>query len=322
LNVEDGRIQKVLADAGVASRRAVERMIEEGRIRVNGLPATAGQKIGIKDRIEVDGRGVRLPRTTESTRVLLYKKQVGEMVTRDDPEGRKTVFRKLPKLESGRWIAVGRLDINTSGLLLLTNDGELARRLTHPSFELQREYAVRVLGEINDDTIERLKKGVRLEDGMAHFDDVVPGDNEDGEGANQWYRVTLREGRNREVRRLFESQRLQVSRLIRVRYGPIELGRGVKSSGYRDLLPEELKALRESVGMDEPTRKRPGAADPKTYPFKRQASRPSKSQRADKAEDKPMRKNSGSAAIRSRLGSGGLGRGERRPTGSGRSRAK
>jgi len=274
MSIEDGRIQKVLADAGIASRRAVERMIEEGRIRVNGLPASPGQRVGIKDRIEVDGRGIRLPRVAEATRVLLYKKQVGEMVTRDDPEGRKTVFRKLPALESGRWIAVGRLDLNTSGLLLLTNDGELARRLTHPSFELQREYAVRVLGEIDAAVIDRLKKGVRLEDGMAHFDEVVPGENEDGEGANQWYRVTIREGRNREVRRLFESQGLQVSRLIRVRYGPIELGRGVKSSGYRDLLPEEMKALRSSVGLEAPARRKPAAHAGAAKPIKRRSPAP------------------------------------------------
>jgi 23S rRNA pseudouridine2605 synthase len=200
--------------------------------------------------VQVDGRGVRLAKVAEVTRVLLYKKRVGELVTRDDPEGRKTVFRKLPELENGRWIAVGRLDLNTSGLLLLTNDGELARRLTHPRFELEREYAVRVLGGIDDDVLERLRKGVRLDDGMAHFDSIERGDNEDGEGANQWWRVTLKEGRNREVRRLFESQRLQVSRLIRVRYGPITLGHGVKSSGYRELTADEMRALRAAVKLE------------------------------------------------------------------------
>ncbi len=248
--MSDARIQKVLAEAGVASRRAVEKLIAEGRVRVNGEVATVGQKVSLQDRVQVDGRGVRLAKIVEATQVLLYKKRTGELVTRDDPEGRKTVFRKLPALDNGRWIAVGRLDLNTSGLLLLTNDGELARRLTHPSFELEREYAVRVLGEMTDEVIERLRKGVKLEDGMAHFDSIERGDNEDGEGANQWWRVTLKEGRNREVRRLFESQRLQVSRLIRVRYGPIELGRGVKSGGYRELTADEMRALRAAVKME------------------------------------------------------------------------
>lgn len=249
------RIQKVLAEAGVASRRAIESLIAEGRISVNGETATLGQKIEPTDRVKVDGRPVRLSKTQAATRVLLYKKRVGELVTRDDPEGRKTVFRKLPELETGRWIAVGRLDINTSGLLLLTNDGELARRLTHPSFELEREYAVRVLGEMTDEILAKLRRGVELEDGEARFDTISAGDNEDGEGANQWWLVTLREGRNREVRRLFESQGLQVSRLIRVRYGPIELGRGVKSGGYRELTPDEMNRLLTRVGMEKDRKK-------------------------------------------------------------------
>jgi len=254
------RIQKVLAEAGIASRRAIEALIEEGRISVNGEPATLGQKIDSSARIKVDGRPVRLAKQQAATRVLLYKKRVGELVTRDDPEGRKTVFKKLPELETGRWIAVGRLDINTSGLLLLTNDGELARRLTHPSFELEREYAVRVLGEMNEEILDKLRKGVKLEDGPAHFDRIEPGDNEDGEGANQWWRVTLKEGRNREVRRLFESQGLQVSRLIRVRYGPVELGRGIKSGGYRELTPDEMNRVLTQVGLERDRKK----ADRKT----------------------------------------------------------
>lgn len=266
------RIQKVLAEAGVASRRAIEEMVAEGRIKVNGELATPGQKIGPGDRVTVDGRQVRHSTEREPTRVLLYKKRTGELVTRDDPEGRKTVFRKLPKLDTGRWIAVGRLDINTSGLLLLTNDGELARRLTHPSFELEREYAVRVLGEVTPEVLKRLRSGVKLDDGMARFETIEPGENEDlrdpdeeGErltaGANSWWRVTLKEGRNREVRRLMESQDLKVSRLIRVRYGPITLGRGVKSGGYRELEPEELNALRAAVQLEAPKKvktRRPG----------------------------------------------------------------
>ncbi len=273
----------MLADAGVASRRAVETMVAEGRIKVNGEPAAAGQKIVPGDRVTVDGRMVRHSMVKEATQVLLYKKRAGELVTRDDPEGRKTVFKKLPKLDSGRWIAVGRLDLNTSGVLLLTNDGELARRLTHPSFEIEREYAVRVLGTITNETLNKLRKGVELEDGPAHFDKIEAGeraevafdDEDDGaeakSAANTWWKVTLKEGRNREVRRLFESQDLKVSRLIRVRYGPILLGRGVKSGGYRELDKDELNALRAAVGFEaakkpkqvRERRSRPGAEERK-----------------------------------------------------------
>ncbi len=282
-NSTGDRIQKVLADAGVASRRAVETMVAEGRIKVNGEAASAGQKIVAGDRVTVDGRMVRHSMVKEATQVLLYKKRAGELVTRDDPEGRKTVFKKLPKLDSGRWIAVGRLDLNTSGVLLLTNDGELARRLTHPSFEIEREYAVRVLGTITNETLNKLRKGVELEDGPAHFDKIEAGeraevafDDEDDGGeaksaANTWWKVTLKEGRNREVRRLFESQDLKVSRLIRVRYGPILLGRGVKSGGYRELDKDELNALRVAVGFEaakkpkqvRERRSRPGAVERK-----------------------------------------------------------
>jgi len=253
------RIQKVLAQAGVASRRHVEELIREGRVSVNGERATIGQKIGFGDRVLVDGKGIALPRGEEAVRVLAYKKRSGEIVTRDDPEGRRTVFRKLPKLESGRWIAIGRLDINTSGLLLFTTSGELARRLMHPSFEIEREYAVRVLGEVDDEMLEHLRNGVRLEDGEGRFEKVWrsdgPGqdDAEPGESsgaANRWFQVVVKQGRNRLVRRMWESQRCQVSRLIRVRYGPVELGRGIRSAGYRELDAQELRALQRAVGLE------------------------------------------------------------------------
>jgi 23S rRNA pseudouridine2605 synthase len=258
------RIQKALASAGVASRRAIEELIREGRITVNGAPAVLGQKVNARDRIAIDGRAVKRTTAQEPLRVLLYKKRVGELVTRADPEGRRTVFRKLPELASGRWIAVGRLDINTSGLLLLTNDGELARRMTHPSFELKREYAVRVLGEIDADALRRLKRGVELDDGPAHFDtigitDSRGYDDDGGSAANRWYHVTLHEGRNRIVRRLFESQDLQVSRLIRVGYGPIKLGGGIKSGSYRELDRDEIETLLKAVDMranDKPAARR------------------------------------------------------------------
>ncbi|HSW11279.1 MAG TPA: pseudouridine synthase [Solimonas sp.] len=269
------RIQKALATAGVASRREIESMIAEGRIQVNGQPARVGQAVSPTDRITLDGKLVRLSAQQEPMRVLLFRKRTGELVTREDPEGRRTIFRKLPELETGRWIAVGRLDINTSGLLLLTNHGELARRLTHPSFEIPRRYAVRVLGEMTEETLQRLRTGVKLEDGEAHFESIAPGLNEDGQRANQWYEVMLREGRNREVRRLFESQGLQVSRLIRVSYGPIELGRGIKTSGYREATPEELCALVESVGLELPE-------------VKKVAVRSERRQRADADSDVPF----------------------------------
>lgn len=262
------RIQKALATAGVGSRRAVETWIAEGRITVNGEPATVGQRITARDRVVVDGHAVKLAHRPEPTRVLLYKKRVGELVTRDDPEGRRTVFRKLPKLETGRWIAVGRLDVNTSGLLLMTNDGELARRLTHPSFEVPRAYAVRVLGAVDEAMLARLRNGVMLDDGEAHFDAIessAPVDDEDEapSAANRWFHVALHEGRNRLVRRLMESQGLQVSRLIRVSYGPIALRGGQRSGTARELDAEEVAALRQSVGMDPPPPVRDGKRKPR-----------------------------------------------------------
>jgi 23S rRNA pseudouridine2605 synthase len=252
------RIQKVLAQAGVASRRAVETLIREGRVQVNGERAHIGQKIGPRDRVQVNGKGIALPQRVEATRVLAYKKRVGEIVTRADPEGRRTVFRKLPELEGGRWIAIGRLDINTSGLLLFTNSGELARRLMHPSFEIEREYAVRVLGEVDDELLERMVQGVRLEDGEGRFEKVWRSDGpefDDPDGgapgaANRWFQVVVKQGRNRLVRRMWESQRCQVSRLMRVRYGPVELGRGIRSAGYRELERHEIRALERAVGLD------------------------------------------------------------------------
>ena len=255
------RIQKVLANVGVASRRKIEELILEGKITVNGRPAEVGQKIDHHDKIRVGGKTIALSRTAQELRVLLYKKRVGEMVTRDDPEGRRTVFRKLPEIEDGRWIAVGRLDLNTSGLLLFTNHGELARRLMHPSYEIEREYAVRVLGEITEDTLEKLRTGVRLDDGMGHFEKLHstdgPLDDEDQApgAANRWFNVVVKEGRHRLVRRLWESQRCQVSRLIRVRFGPIELGRGIRSGTARELNPGEIRMLLKSVDLAQETEK-------------------------------------------------------------------
>lgn len=241
------RIQKVLARGGIASRREIERWIDEGRIKVNGVVVNQGVRLKQGDHLQVNDRVVHWEKFAEQpTRVLLYHKAIGEVVTRHDPEGRPVIFKNLPKLETARWIAVGRLDINTSGLLLVTNNGELANHLMHPSTEVEREYAVRILGNVSDATIELLKTGVELEDGLAKFDEIHFAG---GEGANKWYNVIVSEGRNRLVRRLWESQALTVSRLMRVRYGPIVLPDGLKTSRSYELDEKELALLFEYAGM-------------------------------------------------------------------------
>lgn len=239
--VETIKLQKALADAGHGSRREIEEWIAAGRVSVNGEIAHVGQRIGPDDKVRVNGRleqlkagGSRLPR------VLLYHKPEGEIVSREDPEGRPTVFEKLPRINNGRWIAVGRLDFNSCGLMLFTSSGELANRMMHPSYELEREYAVRVLGEPSAEAIQRLTTGIELEDGLAKFNRIVDGG---GEGANHWYNVTISEGRNREVRRMFEAVGLQVSRLMRVRYGPVQLPPGLKRGLWRELEAPDVAAL-------------------------------------------------------------------------------
>ncbi len=239
------RLQKFLARAGLGSRRQIEDWVRQGRISVNGSPARLGLQVGEADRIQIDGKPVSARSERPARRVLAYYKPVGEMTTRRDPEGRPTVFERLPWLRDGRWIAVGRLDLNTQGLLLLTNDGELANRLMHPSSQVEREYAVRVLGGVALETLKRLQQGVSLDDGLARFDEIREAG---GEGANRWYHVILREGRNREVRRLWESQGVTVSRLIRVRYGPIVLRRGLHPGRWDELDDAQLRALLAAVG--------------------------------------------------------------------------
>ncbi|MDX5334292.1 MAG: 23S rRNA pseudouridine(2605) synthase RluB [Gammaproteobacteria bacterium] len=241
------RLQKLLARAGYGSRREIERLIEQGQITINGKPATPGDHASETDAIAIRGEPVALSRVSHfKARVIAYHKPVGEVCTRDDPEGRPTVFDHLPRMQSSRWVAVGRMDINTVGLMLFTNDGELANRLMHPSGEIEREYAVRVLGEVDDAMMKRLLAGVELEDGPAAFETL---ERAGGEGANTWFRVTLKEGRKREVRRLWESQGVTVSRLIRVRYGPIELQRALKPGRWADLKPREMRQLYEAVGL-------------------------------------------------------------------------
>lgn len=241
------RIQKVLARAGLGSRRQIEDWIEQGRISINGRPAKLGDRVTPHDQVSVSGKAVALHRLVEGkTRIIAYHKPAGEVCSRADPEGRPTVFDHLPLLRGSRWISIGRLDISTTGLLLFTTDGELANALMHPAQQIEREYAVRVLGEVSPEVLERLRHGVMLDDGEARFDGI---EDAGGQGVNHWYHVVLREGRNREVRRLWESQGVTVSRLIRVRFGPITLGRGLRPGKWQDLTSAEMEGLRRAAGL-------------------------------------------------------------------------
>ena len=253
------RLQKFLARAGFGSRRQIEDWVRQGRITVNGVVAQLGAQVGGADNIQIDGKRVSARADRQRRRVLAYYKPVGEMTTRSDPEGRPTIFERLPPLRDGRWIAVGRLDLTTQGLLLVTNDGELANRLMHPSSQIEREYAVRVLGAVAPEMLKRLREGVTLEDGVARFDDLREAG---GEGANRWYHVVLREGRNREVRRLWESQGVTVSRLTRVRYGPVALRRGLHPGRWDELDETQIGALLAAVGYQPADRLEEAAAEP------------------------------------------------------------
>lgn len=241
------RLQKILARAGLGSRRQIEDWIRDGRIQVNGVVAQLGDQAGEHDKIELDGVVIKKQdlRAVEQ-KVILYHKPEGEITTRSDPEGRVTVFEHLPRLKTGRWVAIGRLDINTSGVLLLTTDGELANRLMHPSSQVEREYAVRVLGEVEQDVLDVLQQGVELEDGVARFESIK---DSGGQGANHWYHVTLHEGRNREVRRLWESQGITVSRLIRIRFANINLPRNLRPGRWKDLDEREMRELYQLAGL-------------------------------------------------------------------------
>jgi 23S rRNA pseudouridine2605 synthase len=256
------RLQKVLANAGLGSRREIEGWIKEGKVEVNNRLAVLGERVGPGDCIKVGRQVIKLGETPAvERRVIIYNKPEGELVTRSDPEGRPTVFSKLPPLKGGRWIAVGRLDINSAGLLLFTTDGELANRLMHPSRQIEREYAVRLLGEVTQEMLEELTNGIELEDGPARFEDVV---ESGGTGANRWFHVVIMEGRKREVRRLWEAVGARVSRLIRVRYGPILLGSRLYTGRWRELEPEELGQLLTLTGLEvqKPKRSRQGGKPP------------------------------------------------------------
>lgn len=251
--VSDGtyKLQKVLAQAGLGSRRKMEELVRAGRVTVNGAPAGIGARVGPRDEIKVEGRLVRREARGEAARVLLYHKPEGEIVSRDDPGGRVSVFERLPPLKGAKWLAVGRLDYNTGGLLVLTTSGELANRMMHPRYGLEREYAVRLRGKLAEPQIEQLRAGVPLEDGVARLESL---EDRGGEGANHWYHVVVREGRNRVLRRIFEALGLVVSRLMRVRFGAIRLPPQLKRGQFIELPPREVRQLLTALGLPLPER--------------------------------------------------------------------
>ena len=234
------RIQKILANEGIVSRRQAENLIREGRIKINGEEAILGMSISRRDLIEIDGKVVEISEGTNPLRVLMYNKKVGEISSTKDPEGRPSVFHALPKISKGKWISVGRLDINTSGLMLFTNNGELANKLMHPSSKIEREYVARIRGQVEPGHIRRLLEGVNLEDGKASFSDIQPGRK--GK-SNQWFAMVIMEGRTREVRRMWESQDFAVSRLKRVRIGGLFLPANLKQGNYKELAEKEIKSI-------------------------------------------------------------------------------
>ncbi|MGB0495418.1 MAG: 23S rRNA pseudouridine(2605) synthase RluB [Kangiellaceae bacterium] len=247
-SISENKLQKIMANAGIASRRESERWIEAGRVSVNGKTSTIGDRASSHDVIRVDGKPIRLTKPEDFKRVMIaYHKPEGEISTQKDPEGRPTIFDTLPKVRNSRWISVGRLDFNTSGLIFFTNDGEMANKLMHPSLEVVRKYAVRVRGQVHDEMIQSLLDGVELEDGFAKFESIEAAG---GERSNHWYHVTLREGKNREVRRLWEAFDVQVSRLHRIAYGPFELPRALKRGRWRELTREELSEFEKITGLN------------------------------------------------------------------------
>ena len=249
---EQPKLHKVLAQAGMGSRLEMEQLILEGRISVNNEPAHIGQRIQLGDQVKVNGKPIKYRIAPPPTRVIAYHKPAGEVVTHDDPQNRPTVFRKLPKLYQGKWQSVGRLDLNTEGLLLFSSSGDLANNLMHPRFGLEREYAVRVLGRLDKEEKQKLLDGVQLDDGLAQFGSIEDGG---GEGANCWYKVTISEGRNREVRRMLESVGHAVSRLIRIRYGAMVLPKGLKRGAWMELGESDIQALMRAVNAASPSQR-------------------------------------------------------------------
>ncbi|MBO1926584.1 pseudouridine synthase [Thiomicrorhabdus sp. 6S2-11] len=255
---ETEKLQKILARAGYGSRRSVEKLIVEGLVKVNGRVATLGDRANSSDKIQIRGQQLRaIELAKQNTQVILYNKPEGRVCTRKDEKGRDTIFKQLPRLHQGRWISIGRLDLNTSGLLILTNNGELANRLMHPSYQIEREYMVRVFGEVTEDIINQLKTGIQLEDGPAKFDSiyVMPNSNAgEEESLNNWFKVVIKEGRNREVRRIWEAVGLQVSRLHRVRYGDFSMPRNLRKGKTQELTWKQINQLLRSVDLAEEAR--------------------------------------------------------------------
>jgi 23S rRNA pseudouridine2605 synthase len=243
------KLQKMLAAAGLGSRREMETWISAGRVSINGVTATLGERVSPGDRVLVDKRPVKMSFDVELPRVLIYHKQDGEIVSRDDPKARKTVFDALPRVRNGKWIAIGRLDFNTEGLLIFTTSGELANRLMHPSFEVEREYSVRIMGEMSQEQMKSMTAGIELDDGKAYFERIA---EMGGEGSNRWYQVIIKEGRNREVRRMFEKVGMMVSRLIRVRFGMVNLPPRIKRGQMLELESAQVAAILKWVGLPVP----------------------------------------------------------------------
>jgi 23S rRNA pseudouridine2605 synthase len=295
------KLQKILADAGIGSRRDMEELIIAGRVSVNGEPAHTGQRVSPTDQVRVNGKPLQRKQPGRLPRVLIYHKPPGEIVSQDDPGDRPTVFDRLPKVAGGRWVAVGRLDFNTEGLLILTTSGDLANRLMHPRYEVEREYAVRVLGELTPEARTKLLDGVALDDGMARFTRL---DDEGGTGANRWYRVTIGEGRNREVRRMFSAVGLEVSRLIRIRYGAVQLPRALARGRFSELSPEWVRAWMHDLGVsEEDVRGRSGGKPQGQGPRRNKPQRQGPPRQPD-----PMTSTVQYIAAGGRPGFGGLGR--------------
>jgi 23S rRNA pseudouridine2605 synthase len=270
-SVQTEKLHKMLAGAGLGSRRDMEALIAEGAVSINGQPAKVGDRVSPADVVKVRGRLVRLPWQQSLPKVLLYHKPEGEIVSRDDPDGRPSVFTRLPRLKGERWISIGRLDFNTEGLLVFTTSGELANHLSHPRYEVEREYAVRVLGDLLPEQMDALVQGVELEDGLARVETIVHADME-SDSANRWYRLVIKEGRNREVRRLFEALGLTVSRLIRIRFGPIAMPPRLKRGMQQELTEDEVSRLLEWCGLDQPAGERSAPANPAgkvAHPYRR-----------------------------------------------------
>jgi 23S rRNA pseudouridine2605 synthase len=246
LNAQSDKLHKVLADAGIGSRREMEELIVAGRVSVNGQPAHVGQRVLPTDQVRINGKPLQRRQPGKPPRVLIYHKPTGEIVSHDDPQARPSVFERFPKVSGGRWLSVGRLDLNTEGLLVVTTSGDVANRLSHPRFEVEREYAVRVMGELTDEQRQRLLEGVELDDGPARFTRL---EDAGGQGVNHWYRAVIKEGRNREIRRIFEAIGLQVSRLIRIRFGSIALPRSLARGRFMELAPGWVEAWLHDLGI-------------------------------------------------------------------------